>query len=116
MDDNQVVGGFSLTNRLLLYASILLAPAQLIAGVGNNLPINIGFLGYNWYTQYQWYISAQTGQLQALSLLLVHFNLMYAITYISGVASGNLIVGVLAGLASAGVIVLNTVSAWVSWK
>jgi hypothetical protein len=116
MDANQVVSGFSLTNRLLLYASILLAPAQLVAGVGNNIPINIGFLGYNWYTQYQWYINAQSGQLQALSLLLVHFNLIYTITYISGVGSGNLYVGIPAGLGSAGVIVLNTISAWVSWK
>ncbi|GAO18632.1 uncharacterized protein UV8b_03375 [Ustilaginoidea virens] len=111
----QVVDGFSLTNRWLLYASLMLAPAQFVSGIGSNCPSNIGFLAYNWYTQIQWYQAVRAQELHALSLLPVHFNLIYAITYLGGITSGNLFMAVVLGVGTAGVIVLNTVSAWVSW-
>jgi hypothetical protein len=111
----EVVDGFSPVNRWLLYASLLLTPAQLIGGVGNNLPINIGFLGYNWWTQIKWYHSVQNEELHALSLIIVYFNFIYTWAYIAGVTSGNIIFGTILGFGSAGLIVLNSVSAWVSW-
>ncbi|KJK74217.1 hypothetical protein H634G_10590 [Metarhizium anisopliae BRIP 53293] len=113
---NQVVAGFSLTNRWLLYTSFMLSPAQFISGIGSNLPTNIGFLAYNWYTQIQWYRAVRDKELHALSLLPVHFNLIYAVTYIGGVTSGNLFMAIILGAGSAGVLILNTVSAWVSWS
>ncbi|GAB0138521.1 hypothetical protein EsDP_00006754 [Epichloe bromicola] len=113
---NHVVAGFSLTNRWLLYASFMLSPAQFISGIGNNLPTNVGFLAYNWYTQIQWYRAVRDKELHALSLLPVHFNLIYAFTYIGGVTSGNIFMAIILGLGSAGVLVLNTVAAWVSWS
>lgn len=113
---NQVVAGFSLTNRWLLYTSFMLSPAQFISGIGSNLPTNIGFLAYNWYTQIQWYRAVRNKELHALSLLPVHFNLIYAVTYIGGVTSGNLFMAIILGAGSAGVLILNTVSAWVSWS
>ncbi|OAQ73230.1 hypothetical protein VFPPC_00998 [Pochonia chlamydosporia 170] len=112
---NQIVPGFSLTNRWLLYTSFMLSPAQYISGIGSNLPTNIGFLAYNWYTQIQWYRAVQNKELQALSLLPVHFNLIYAVTYLGGVTCGNLPMAVVLGAGTAGVLVLNTVSAWMSW-
>lgn len=114
--DSQVVDGFSLTNRWLLYTSIMLSPAQFISGIGSNLPTNIGFLAYNWYTQIQWYQAVQRHELHALSLLPVHFNLIYAITYMSGVSCGNLFIALILGAGTAGVLILNTVSAWASWS
>ncbi|KAF3897968.1 hypothetical protein GTR04_0865 [Trichophyton interdigitale] len=112
----QVVQGFSVTNRWLLYTSMMLTPAQFVSGIGNNCPSNIGFLAYNWYTQIQWYRAVRAKQLHALSLLPVYFNFIYAITYFGGVSSGNLITTIILTLGSAGVMILNTVSAWVSWK
>ncbi|ATY61313.1 hypothetical protein A9K55_006556 [Cordyceps militaris] len=114
-DAIHIVNGFSLTNRWLLYTSFMLAPAQFIGGVANNCPSNIGFLAYNWYTQIQWYQACQARELHALSLLPVHFNFIYAFSYLGGITSGNIFMGVLLGLGTAGVMVLNTVSAWVSW-
>ncbi|KAK2592344.1 hypothetical protein QQS21_009964 [Conoideocrella luteorostrata] len=111
----QVVEGFSLTNRWLLYTSFMLAPAQFISGIGSNCPSNIGFLAYNWYTQIQWYKAVKNEELHALSLLPVHFNLIYVITYLGGITSGNLLTAIILGLGTAGVIILNTVSAWISW-
>lgn len=111
----QIVSGFSLTNRWLLYTSLMLAPAQFIGGVGNNCPSNIGFLAYNWYTQIQWYQACQAKQLHALSLLPVHFNFIYALTYLGGITSGNIVMGVILGLGTAGVMILNTTAAWVAW-
>lgn len=49
----QIVPGFSPTNRILLYASFALSPAQFVSGLGNNCPTNLGFLAYNLYTQAQ---------------------------------------------------------------
>src|SRR5437667_4829935 len=108
----QVVQGFSLTNRWLLYTSIMLSPAQFVTGVGNNCPSNLGFLAYNWYTQIQWYYSVKGKTLGALSLLPVHFNIIYAITYLGGVTSGNAFMALLLSLGTGGVLVLNSVSAW----
>ncbi|EFY85087.1 hypothetical protein J3459_011207 [Metarhizium acridum] len=112
---NQVVDGFSLTNRWLLYTSFMLSPAQFISGIGSNCPSNIGFLAYNWYTQLQWYKAVRGNELHALSLLPVHFNLIYVVTYLGGVTSNNIFMAMVLGMGTAGVIVLNTVSAWVSW-
>jgi hypothetical protein len=109
------VSGFSLTNRWLLYASFMLAPAQFISGVGNNSPTNVGFLAYNWYTQIQWYQAIKAKQLHALSLLPVHFNFLFVMTYLGGITTGNIIMGLLLGISTAGVIVLNSVAAWTSW-
>jgi hypothetical protein len=110
-----VIPGFSLTNRLLLYASLLLTPAQAESGVGSNCPSNIGFLAYNWYTQYAWYVAIKHKQLHALSLLPVHFNLIYAITYLGGITSGNICMGAILGFGTAGLLIFNTVAAWTSW-
>ncbi|KFY45458.1 hypothetical protein V494_00954 [Pseudogymnoascus sp. VKM F-4513 (FW-928)] len=110
-----IVDGFSLTNRWLLYASFMLAPAQFYSGLGNNCPSNIGFLAYNWYTQIIWLRAIRAHELHALSLLPVHFNLLFVFTYLGGVTSGNLYMGIFLGLGTAGVIILNTVAAWTSW-
>jgi hypothetical protein len=112
---NSVVDGFSLTNRWLLYTSMMLTPAQFVSGIGSNCPSNIGFLAYNWYTQIQWYKAVRNKELHALSLLPVHFNLIYVMTYLGGVTSGNLFMAIILGVGTGGVIILNTVSAWVSW-
>lgn len=111
----EVVQGFSLTNRWLIYTSLMLTPAQAISGAGSNCPSNIGFLAYNWYNQWVWYSAIQNRQLHALSLLPVHFNFIYVITYLGGVVSGNIFMGVILGFGTAGLIVLNTVAAWTSW-
>ena len=111
----EVIPGFSLVNRWLLYTSVMLTPAQAIAGIGSNCPTNIGFLVYNWYSQYAWYSAARNKELHALSLLPVHLNIIYAFTYLGGITSGNIVMGVLLGLGTAGLLVLNTTSAWISW-
>ncbi|QKX59839.1 uncharacterized protein TRUGW13939_06981 [Talaromyces rugulosus] len=110
-----VVAGFSQTNRWLMYASFMLAPAQFVGGLGSNCPSNIGFLAYNWYTQIQWYQAVKAKQLHALSLLPVHFNFLYVLTYLGGITSGNIFMGLILGLGTAGVMILNTISAWTSW-
>ncbi|KXX77192.1 hypothetical protein MMYC01_207672 [Madurella mycetomatis] len=53
--------------------------------------------------------------MHALSLMLPHVNLLFALSYLGGVSSGNIVMGVVLGLATAGVIVLNTVAAWTGW-
>ena len=111
----QTVAGFSLTNRWLLYASIMLSPAQFISGLNSNFPSNFGFLAYNWYTQITWYQAAKAGQLGPLSLLPVHFNTIYAISYLGGVSSGNKFFTILLGIGTAGVMCLNNAAAWQSW-
>jgi hypothetical protein len=111
----EVVAGFSLLNRWLLYASFMLAPAQFMAGWESNGPVNLGFLAYNWYNQFVWYFAVRDRELHALSLLPIHFNFIYAFSYLGGVSSGNIVMGLLAGLGTGGVMVLNTVAAWTSW-
>ena len=112
----QTVQGFSLTNRWLLYASIMLSPAQFVSGLKSNFPGNFGFLAYNWYTQISWYQAVKANQLGPLSLLPVHFNTIYSISYLGGVSSGNMVFGVLLGLGTAGVMCVNNAAAWESWK
>ncbi|KAK5048497.1 hypothetical protein LTR84_005587 [Exophiala bonariae] len=112
----RVVPGFSPLNRLLLYISMMLSPAQFAAGLGANCPSNIGFLAYNWYTQIQWYHAARSNQLHALSLLMSQFNFCYTLTYLGGVSSGNMVSAVIVGFGTAGVMVLNNAVAWVSWS
>jgi hypothetical protein len=111
----QIIAGFSLINRWLLYTSMMLAPAQFISGVGSNCPSNLGFLAYNWYTQVFWYRAIKGRQLHALSLLPVHFNTLFSMSYLGGITSGNIWMGLPLGIGSAGVIILNLVSSWTSW-
>ncbi|KAF2271380.1 uncharacterized protein EI97DRAFT_364797, partial [Westerdykella ornata] len=70
----QVIQGFSLKNRWILYTSMMLAPAQFISGIGSNCPSNIGFLAYNWYSQVVWYRAVRSRQIHALALVPVHLN------------------------------------------
>lgn len=111
----QIVPGFSKTNRWLLYASFMLSPAQFFSGLRNNCPSNIGFLAYNWYNQIAWYHAIQDKNMHAVSLILPHLNLLFAFTYLGGVSSGNIVMGLLMGLGTAGVIIFNTVCAWTAW-
>jgi hypothetical protein len=110
-----IVDGFSLLNRWLLYTNFMLAPAQFASGLGNNCPSNIGFLAYNWYTQVAWYRAAKSQEMHAISLVLVHVNQLFSLSYLGGVTSGNIYMGTLLGLGSAGVIILNSVAAWTAW-
>ncbi|TEB21392.1 hypothetical protein FA13DRAFT_1757552 [Coprinellus micaceus] len=111
-----VVSGFSLTNRWLLYTSLMLTPAQALSGIGNHCPSNIGFLAYNWWQQYTWFAAAKKRELHALSLLPVYLNMLYSVTYLGGIPAGNLPMGLLLGLGTAGLIIMNTVTAWISLK
>ena len=112
----EITPGFSTLNRGILYASFLLSPAQFASGLGNHCPSNIGFLAYNIYTQISWYQASKEGDMHALSLVLVHVNMVFAITYLGGVSSGNIFMGILLGLGSAAVIGLNTATAWNAYR
>ena len=112
----EVVDGFSLMNRWLLYTSLLLVPAQFISGIGGTGLTNTGFLAFNYYQQLKWYWATKARTLHALSLLPAHFNLIYAITYLGGISSGNFVSATILGFGSAGAIILNTISAWESYK
>jgi hypothetical protein len=94
---------------------MMLTPAQFISGIDNNCPSNLGFLAYNWYTQVLWYRAIKAKQLHALSLVPVHFNLIFVLTYLGGLSAGNIYMAVILGLGTAGVIILNTVAAWTAW-
>jgi hypothetical protein len=115
MSTVQIVPGFSLVNRWLLYTSFMLAPAQYASGLKSHCPSNIGFLAYNWYTQISWLRAIRAKQLHALSLVPVHYNTVCCITYLGGITSGNIPMAITLGLGSAGVMLLNNVAAWVSW-
>jgi hypothetical protein len=116
MSSVQIVQGFSATNRIVLYISMLLSPAQFVAGLGSNCPSNIGFLIYNWYTQLQWYSAARHKQLHAWSLLVSELNFCFNITYLGGLSSGNVLWAYLLGFGTLGVMILNNVVAWTSWS
>ncbi|KAF9053224.1 hypothetical protein BJ165DRAFT_1340044 [Panaeolus papilionaceus] len=113
---NTVIPGFSLTNRWLLYTSLMLTPAQAAAGVGSHIPFNLGFLAYNIYQQYLWFMAAKTKQLHALSLLTAYLNMINALTYLGGIPAGNYVLGICNGLVVAALIMMNTITAWISWK
>lgn len=115
MNPNEVVAGFSLLNRWLLYTSMMLAPAEGVAGWGSNCPSNLGFLAYNIYTQVQWFPATRSKQLHALSLLNSHFNIVNAFTFLGGVISGNYFLATLMGFGTAGVMLLNNATGWISW-
>ncbi|KIW28416.1 uncharacterized protein PV07_08083 [Cladophialophora immunda] len=112
---NHIMPGFSLTNRMLLYASVLLAPAQFAAGMHNNCPSNLGFLAYNLYNQILWFRAVRARRLHALCMILPNFNLIYAFSFLGGITSGNVVMGVFLGLGTGGALLLNTASAWISW-
>jgi hypothetical protein len=114
-DTVDAVDGFSVLNRGLIYTSLLLAPAQAVAGYDSSGFTSLGFLAFNWYQQLKWYNDIRAHHLHALSLLPVHFNTIYSISYLGGVTSGNIWMGILLGLGTAGVMILNTVAAWMSW-
>lgn len=109
------VQGFSLLNRWLLYASVMLAPAHFVSGVEGTGLTNIGFHAFNWYNQIVWYNAVVNKELGALSLLPVHFNIVFCLSYLGGLATGNIFSGVALGLGTGGVMLLNTVSAWKCW-
>ena len=115
MSTTQVIQGFSLTNRCLLYTSTVLALPQAIAGLESHVPINIGFLAYNWYNQIAWYKAIKANQLNALCLLLPHLNLIFALTYLGGTTAADFFTAALLVLGTLGVMALNTVAAWTSW-
>lgn len=115
MSVNFIIGGFSLTNRMLLYANALLAPAQFFSGIDNNCPSNLGFLAYNMYNQILLDRAVQHEQLNAFCLVLPHLNLIFALTYLGGITSGNLFMGGFLGFGTAATILLNNVTAWISW-
>lgn len=116
MSTVQIVSGFSLLNRWLLYANMMLSPAQFISGWRSNCPSNIGFLAYNWYTQISWLRAIKSKQLHALSLLPVHYNTLCSISYLGGITSGNVPMGLFLGFGTAGVILLNNAAGWISWS
>ena len=111
-----VIQGFSTTNRWLLYASLMFSPAQALSGMNSNSPTGVGFLAYNVYQQYTWYIAARDKQLHALSMLPVYLNMAYSLTYLFGVPSGNVVFGALQGLGTAALVIMNNITAWTSWK
>lgn len=111
-----VVPGFSVTNRWLMYTSLMFTPAQALSGVGSDCPSNIGFLAYNWYQQYTWYAATKAKQLHALSLLPVYLNMLYSLTYLGGIPAGNVFMGAILGLGTAGLVIMNTITAWISLK
>ncbi|TEB28327.1 hypothetical protein FA13DRAFT_1755853 [Coprinellus micaceus] len=100
-----ILPGFSLANRWIFYTSTMLAPAQALAGFGSNWPSNIGLLAYNIYQQ-----------LHALSLVPVYLNMMLPITYAGGVPAGNRLMVSLLCVATIGLIITSTLTAWVSWR
>ncbi|KAH6903123.1 hypothetical protein BKA70DRAFT_1301627 [Coprinopsis sp. MPI-PUGE-AT-0042] len=114
--ENVVLPGFSVTNRWLLYTSIMLTPAQLFSGLGSSSPSNIGFLAFNWYNQWVWYSAIKAHEIHALSLCPFLLNLVYAITYLGGISSGNIIIIIILGLGTAGLMMFNVACAWISWK
>ncbi|EGS20305.1 uncharacterized protein CTHT_0021310 [Thermochaetoides thermophila DSM 1495] len=71
----------------------MLAPAQYIAGVGTSDISNLGFLAYNIHMQYMWYRDiinpSAPENVGPLCLLIPHFNVIYAISYVGGVSSRN---------------------------
>jgi hypothetical protein len=114
--ENVVLAGFSVTNRWLLYTSIMLTPAQLFSGLGSSSPSNIGFLAFNWYNQWVWYSAIKAHEIHALSLCPFLLNLVYAITYLGGLSSGNIFITIILGLGTAGLMMFNLACAWISWK
>lgn len=110
-----IAHGFSLANRLLLYAGAVLAPVHFASGVANNWPGSLGLLALNWYTQLQWYHAIQHHQLNALALLPVHYTFVCTYTYLGGIASGNIYTAVVLMLATVGAMVHNVIDAWTAW-
>lgn len=115
VSDAVIVDGFSLVNRWLLYASVMLAPAQFLAGWRGSGLTSLGFHAFNWYNQVIWYNATMDRQLGALSLLPVHFNIVFCLSYLGGLATGNIFSGILLGLGTGAIMIFNTVIAWKAW-
>lgn len=109
------MAGFSLTNRLLLYANIITAPAAFMGGLGSNLPINAGFLGYTIYQQYLFYIATKHKQLHALCMLPQYLNTMYAITYATGISSGNYVLSFTLCIGTIAALIINNITTWTAY-
>ncbi|KAF6765645.1 hypothetical protein DFP72DRAFT_1058212 [Ephemerocybe angulata] len=73
-------------------------------------PTNLGFLAFNWYQQYLWFVSTKNKELNALSLVVGYINIMYTITYLAGLSAENDVFFCLQALGTVGLIVLNTVT------
>lgn len=116
MSEAVVAAGFSLINRSLLYLNILLAPAQYYIGLSSYWPTSIGFLVYHFYTQLTWYQAIQRHELHALSLVPIHFSLIYAISYLASIGSTTPLISFPTGIATAGLLLLNTVATWTNWR
>ncbi|KAF5330611.1 hypothetical protein D9619_005190 [Psilocybe cf. subviscida] len=110
-----IIAGFSLTNRLLLYANLITAPAAFMSGLGTSIPINAGFLGYTIYQQYLFYVATKHKQLHALSMLPAHLNIMYALTYLGGLSAGNYFLTSALLMGTAAVLILNNITNWTSY-
>ncbi|KAF5330609.1 hypothetical protein D9619_005191 [Psilocybe cf. subviscida] len=110
-----VISGFSLTNRLLLYASIATAPVALMDGIGSHIPINAGFLGFTIYQQYLFYLATKQRQLHALCMLPQCLNSMYAVSYLAGVSAGNRWLSGALCVGTAAVLIINNVTAWTAY-
>jgi hypothetical protein len=114
-EEINIVDGFSLLNRWLLYASVMLAPAHFLAGWRGSGFTSLGFHAFNWYNQVIWYNAAVNRQLGALSLLPVHFNIVFCLSYLGGLATGHIVPGIALGLGTGAVMIFNTVTAWKAW-
>lgn len=110
-----VIAGFSVTNRLLLYANVVTAPAAFMGGIGTNIPVNAGFLGYTLYQQYLFYVAAKHKQLHALSMLPHFLNLMYAFTYCSGMIAGNYWLSYTMGIGTIAALIVNNITTWTAY-
>ena len=114
--------GYSLINRIIIYTSTALAPAQYISGVGSNCFSNLGFLTFNIYSQVLWYrhiiawSSLFPEAIAPFSLLLPHFNIIYSISYVAGVSSRSGGLAVLLWLGTSVMLIINTILLWSSWK
>ncbi|KAF5330606.1 hypothetical protein D9619_005194 [Psilocybe cf. subviscida] len=112
---NVVMPGFSLTNRLLLYANIITVPAAALGGLGTHLPINAGFLGYTIYQQYIFYVATKHKQLHALCMLPQYLNTLYAFTYAAGISAGNHWLSVITCLGTIAALIINNITTWTAY-
>ena len=116
----ETIEGFSFVNRVLLYVSTVLAPAQYVAGVGSNCLSNLGFLGYNMYQQWMWYkvVSSRDNAdyVGALYLLLPYFNMIFAISYVAGVSTRHWFLAFLLWGGTTFMIVVNTIATWKAYE
>lgn len=110
-----VLAGFSLLNRVLLYASMFTAPASFIHGLGSNEPINAGFLTYTVYQQYLFCVASKHKQLHALSMLPPYLNTIYAITYFGGLSTENSVLSFVMCIGTIAALIINNITTWMAF-